>query len=57
MIACIRGGQLDQDDRATYFKQVELNQQYIRKFVASVYIDTSFAQLVAQVALTKSGQY
>ncbi|KAG5220648.1 Ser-Thr histidine kinase [Salix suchowensis] len=40
MIACIRGGQLDQDDRATYFKQVELNQQYIRKFVISECIVT-----------------
>ncbi|KAF9498170.1 dual-domain HisK/Mak2 protein kinase [Pleurotus eryngii] len=41
MIACIRGGQLDQDDRATYFKQVELNQQYIRKWLSPSPVNTS----------------
>ncbi|KAI0325627.1 histidine kinase [Cubamyces sp. BRFM 1775] len=41
LINCLRKGHLSQEDRARYFKQVELNQSYIRKWLSPSPVNTS----------------
>ncbi|RDX43976.1 histidine kinase [Lentinus brumalis] len=41
LIHCIRKGGLSQEDRAKYFKQIETNQSYIRKWLSPSPVNTS----------------
>ncbi|EPS99596.1 hypothetical protein FOMPIDRAFT_1147208 [Fomitopsis schrenkii] len=41
MIQCIRAGDLDQETRSKYLKQIDLNQSYIRKWLSPSPVNTS----------------